>query len=192
MLWLRFFVPHSLRGNSDINKHNPKPESLFERELAFSLGFFFPPARIKLKKKCIATENILLFKVNFAHNTNTFPTNIASSLTFHSGMHCTCLHNMLCRMSLYCNPINIPGWTGPHERKPFKWLPDGLAKLTKKPFMELIQASFLNHYHNSSADVPSECPLTFGCLLLRGPCHFLWTINLNIRKRLLINCPRVN
>lgn len=36
MLWLYFFVPHSLSSKGDINKHNPEPESLFEK-----LGFRF-------------------------------------------------------------------------------------------------------------------------------------------------------
>lgn len=29
MLWLHFFVPHSLSSKGDINKYNPEPESLF-------------------------------------------------------------------------------------------------------------------------------------------------------------------
>lgn len=48
--------------------------------------------------------------------------------------------------------------------------------------MELIQTSFLNHYHNSSVKVPSKCPLTFGRVFLHWPCPFLRTISQNLWK----------
>lgn len=56
-------------------------------------------------------------------NVATCPTKMTPSLTVHSGIHCI----MCLWMSLCCNPIKIPGWTGPHELKALKLFPDVLT-----------------------------------------------------------------